>query len=76
MKDEANRIKVKKKIKTELEKKRLKSLQDKISRYRAKIIEEGKKGQVIRQIYESFQDSDEENQENSTLPTKKTGNYP
>ena len=34
-------------MKTELEKKRLKSLQDKISRYRAKIREEGKKDKYI-----------------------------
>ena len=57
-------------MKTELEKKILKFLQEKISRYRAKIREEGKEGQVIRQIYESYQGSDEENQDNSTLPTQ------
>ena len=74
MEEEANRIKVKKKMKTELEKKRLKSLQDKIARYRAKIREEEKKGQIHR----SYQGSDEENQDknNSTLLTLKTQNYP
>ena len=47
----------------------MKSLQDKISRYRAKIREEGKKGQ----IYRSYQGSDEEIQDknNSTLLTPK-----